>query len=427
MKNKIDEITIQSIWDANFTPSSECAKLSIQLKGYLGFSTNYNIARLAIGRSLAEQKYPEFKDSKNSSTLSIKGRLLFGEEYQLWTGLIISNFIQHHKDIEPPIGINILIKAVKAHWANGIQLLMNDWENSADCEYDKFVDILIDRYAKLPEEIDSAIISNSSDDTQINLNVNAIKITLGTMLDNENKFEHIVNGRGYSPHIAIMGQAGSGKTYSMLNFVQQIKDQTECSVLLLDLGKGALINDEKLLKATSSKPIDVPKDIIPLDMFYNNTCTDEEATNNALWFREMISDVAISSFGSNQNVNVYEATIDIFKSKKNIDLKMLYEEIKSYYDANNIKTDSVISTMHDLNIHNLFSPKLKPDVFFRKNWIFAFAGAKDTDKKFASCLILNAFNAFLKSEQDAKIVDGFREIKYILAIDEALLYFEHLL
>ena len=72
-------------------------------------------------------------------------------------------------------------------------------------------------------------------------NVWTIYVDLGKGVDAPHEqFKRLVNGVGTSPHMAIMGQSGSGKTRIMKEVLKQIHNQTGAPVILLDLGKGDL-------------------------------------------------------------------------------------------------------------------------------------------------------------------------------------------
>jgi len=52
------DLSLTTIMTANFSTSQEADSLSQQMKSRLGLSTNYQIARLALGRSLSIKQFP---------------------------------------------------------------------------------------------------------------------------------------------------------------------------------------------------------------------------------------------------------------------------------------------------------------------------------------------------------------------------------
>ena len=57
----------------------------------------------------------------------------------------------------------------------------------------------------------------------------------------------VVNGRGGSPHVAIMGTLGTGKTRTAMQLVRQIHTACSAPVLLFDMAKGDLASDKTLV------------------------------------------------------------------------------------------------------------------------------------------------------------------------------------
>jgi len=138
------DLSLTTLMTANFATTQEAESLSQQMKIHLGLSTHYQIARLALGRSLGVQQFPEAPNSKSSK--SIEGHLLFGKEEQLsllWIGLIITHF-QHYNSSstnDNKLDLSIFQKLVLRHWHRGIQLLAQDWE-AAESDYERFLQIL---------------------------------------------------------------------------------------------------------------------------------------------------------------------------------------------------------------------------------------------------------------------------------------------
>lgn len=64
-----------------------------------------------------------------------------------------------------------------------------------------------------------------------------VTLNLGNDIESNEVINWLVNGIGYAPNIALMGQAGSGKTRTMLSLIQQAQKQSNAPVILLDLEK----------------------------------------------------------------------------------------------------------------------------------------------------------------------------------------------
>jgi hypothetical protein len=418
----MSDISLESVLVSNFQTSGEADKISDELKSKLGFTVRYRVARLAIGRSLGEPTFPT--QNIDSSGRPLKGELLFGlEELPLWVALLVSNIKKHFPNGE--LTVNTLQNAVKRHWHRGVLLLLDDWA-VAQGDYNKFIEILITRRAQLPD----TIVNNTTTSTNgvgraegsgFLGQAKPIHIRLGNELDTDAPYEWLVNGVGYSPHVAIMGQAGSGKTRTMLDALKQIHEQTNVPVILLDLGKGELADDDKLALALNAKVLRVPANAIPLDMFYGSNHGDEsDVADSVMGFRDSFMKVISGNVGAIQKDNIKEALRPHFSSKERITLDDVKKWLKDYYEENELKTDSVISTINDLTEWKIFSADFSPSEFFSQSWIITFAHAQDTVKNLSAYLLLDALNTWMKRLDAApQDVQGHRSLRCILAIDEA--------
>ncbi len=251
----------------------------------------------------------------------------------------------------------------------------------------------------------------------------AIKLVIGNMLRNSEEgeiFSHELNGSGYSPHIAIMGQAGSGKTRVMRHILNQIRRQAECSVILLDLGKGDLGNNTDLINSLGATVISVPEEPIPLDMFYIDNLSDNNETTAAMEnFRDAFVQVA-GKLGPKQTDNIREALLPFFRTHNHASFQQIREALEAFYLDNGLSKDSVISTINSLTLRDLFHPQYSPSVFFQKSWIITFANARADVKIFTVCLLLSALDYYLKRQKEAPLDDNeYRGLRLVLAIDEA--------
>lgn len=411
---------------ASFQTSDKGYDLTLALKKIFGVSTNAKIARLAIGRSLSEQSLPDL--NINSKGNVIKGTNLFSlEESALWVGLLATHAFEFgHPEY---IDLKALQTLVKAHWFRGVELLYNDWITTGE-DYNKFIELLVTRRAKLPLRVDNA--EGGSVVTHIDICFNdkpgPVLLTVGK-IDNGATFEWCINGVGYSPHVAIMGQAGAGKTRVLLNCLQQLKKQTDASIILVDLGKGDLADNSELAASLNASVLRVPEEPIPLDIFYMSDPKEETISDIVMSFRDSFSKVTSSKIGAKQIENMRVALKNHFASSKKISLHSIRDALNIFYEENNISPDTVISTINDLTERKLFEPTLSPIEFFQKNWIITFGTALDTYKKLSIFLMLDALNYYTRSLPESKTDrDGHRAIRCVLAVDEArsLLAAKHL-
>lgn len=420
------EDLLRVIPSASFQTNEKGYNLTLELKKIFGVTTNAKIARLSIGRSLSESSLPDL--NINSKGNVIKGTNLFSlEESALWVGLILTHAIEYgFKDNLDLKSFQIL---VKSHWLRGAELLYSDWKNSGE-DYKKFIDLLVTRRAKLPLRVEAKECAKNKDTITLCFNdkPEPVFLQIGET-EKGSKFEWCMNGVGYSPHVAIMGQAGAGKTRVLLNALEQLRNKTDASIILVDLGKGDLADNHTLASELGANVLRVPEEPIPLDIFYMNEKKDENISDIVMSFRDSFSKVAASKIGAKQIENIRVSLKEHFSNTEKISLHSIRDAINEFYTENSINPDTVISTINDLTERKLFEPKMTPIEFFQKNWIITFGSALETYKKLSIFLMLDALNHFMKSLPEAKTdSEGCRAIRCVLAIDEArgLLSAKHL-
>lgn len=412
-------LTMEQVLLAGFQTAAEADKHTELLRSNLGLSAKNRVARLAIGRSLSESTYPSA--SLFGAGRPIRGDVLFGvEEIPLWIALLFT----HLRRIDPRAELTLasLQDLVKRHWGRGITLLMEDWKEAEE-DYNRFVDILVRRRADLSEIGATSLVPSASDGDKwptSSGDPRPILINLGRAVDSKEPFLWRVNGVGYSPHVAVMGQAGSGKTRTMLELVGQVHKQSGAPVILLDLGKGDLANQTEFIRTIGARVLRVPEEPIPLDMFYGSDSSELAASDAIMGFRDSFVKVMQSKAGAVQQEAMKDALRPLFSQRKNISLDDISQALRDFYDDRNQKTDSVISTISDLTERTIFRPEMSPSSFFSQSWIITFAHAHDTQKNLAAYLLLDALNTFLKRAPEApQDFEGHRAVRTILAVDEA--------
>lgn len=377
--------TLSAIVSASYATSKEADGISKELKRCLGYEHYYEIARLAIGRSLGlSAPPPAAPDSKGQV---LRGLQLFGQDNNTsyaWIALLGEQSRQYG---EKEFSIEALQRLVRDHWHRGTLLLQTDWRSSGE-DFAAFLELLA-RKAELPEThtSDNALTIHTPGEDDRELLPSPVNICVGEDVGQGVPFEWRVNGVGYAPHMAIMGQAGSGKTRTMLEILKQIRAQSAAPVLLLDLGKGDLAENGDLADALDAQVLRVPEMAIPLDMLHGSDVSEEDASDAVMGFRDSFERVMQSKPGAKQLDTMRSALKPLFAKNRQITLGMVGDALRDYYCENELKTDSVISTINDLTERLIFEPKLSPAEFFSRSWIITFANARDTIKNLATFLL----------------------------------------
>jgi S-DNA-T family DNA segregation ATPase FtsK/SpoIIIE len=144
----MSELNIQQVLNSRFRTSADADKVTVALMGNLGLSTKANVARLAIGRSLALSSFSS--DDIDAKGLEIPAASLFTQEdIGAWVGLIVTHARRH--GLDPVDSMDAFRTAVRKHWHRGAMLLLQDWQGASG-DFDKFLETLIVRRAELPED-----------------------------------------------------------------------------------------------------------------------------------------------------------------------------------------------------------------------------------------------------------------------------------
>ncbi|BCU07275.1 ATP-binding protein [Allochromatium tepidum] len=407
---------IEDVWGASFNTSGDAWRETDRLRSLLGLETRAQIARLAIGRSLGHDEVAP--DAPDRLGKGIRGHILFeGRELSLWIGILVTQCIREAK--KKDVQLSDLQDMVRRHWHRGVMLLQADWQEASE-DYKQFVELLVTRRATLPEQV---LDDEDSEDPGFTIRTGPARplyIELGASTKDKSPFRWLVNGVGYAPHMAIMGQAGSGKTRTMLSTLRQLRHQAGVPIILLDLGKGDLANDPDLARDLGATVLHVPEAPIPLDMFHGSNRSDSQASDLVLGFRDSFKRVMQSKPGAKQLDHFREALKPLFAQSSHITLEQIRDQLRRYYDTQGLGTDSIIATANDLTERTLFVPEQSPAQFFSQSWIIAFGSARETVRNLAAFLLLDTLNVWLRgSGEAARDDEGHRALRMILAIDEA--------
>lgn len=153
--------TISDIITASYTTSKEADLVSKNLKKWLGCEANYEVARLALGRSLMLGETPP--SAPDGKGLPLKGVQLFGSEADgnyLWIALLGE---QLRLGGQAQFSLEALQQLVRNHWHHGVYLLEADWQKAGEDEA-KFVDLLA-RRAALPETLSTQELGSNGAET----------------------------------------------------------------------------------------------------------------------------------------------------------------------------------------------------------------------------------------------------------------------
>ena len=409
---------LRSLDSANFKTSKRADTVNDLMKAKLGLQHRYEPARLAIAHSLAmSEPVPQLPDGDaDESGKVIYGKNLFGDEdLPLWVAMIVEKAGLVDPTVED------IQEQVRRHWHRGILQLQMEWENCGEI-YERFILYLAER-AGLPAHGQKRTTDGAGWNAAQG-GAPAVPVTLrlgepGTDLSTGQQVSWLLNGKG-SPHVALMGGTGSGKTRLAVNLIEQIRRQAGPPVILFDMAKGDLAGNRDLVRAIQGRVVASPNNPVPLDVLHVPNPRLPDVTNAAMRFRESFVRVAKTKPGGVQLDYLREAAQRAYMGKHPVTISDIRDSLNVVYNENNRRPDAVTALFNDLTQWNLFSPQMKPAEFFGQSWVIDVHEAAEAAQRMVVFLVLDALYAYFKSLDDAPMDrQNHRALRMVLVVDEA--------
>jgi len=409
---------VHSLDTVNFKTSKRADAVNDLIKSKLGLEHRYEPARLAIAHSLALPDPPaELSDAdSDGSGKVIMGKTLFGDdELPLWVAMIVEKAGLMNPTVE------VFQDQVQRHWHRGILLLQTEWEN-CDGVYERFILHLAERaglpahgYGTTGEDGESKVSASPGSAVPVSLRLG----DPGTDLSTGQPVTWLLNGKG-SPHVALMGGTGSGKTRLARSLLGQIREQVKVPCLIFDF-KGDLASNPEFVSEVGAKVIASPSQPVPLDVLYISEKNETEIIDGSIRFRDSFVLIPKSRPGPMQADSLRDAVQTSYRNHKlPIGITTIRDELKAIYAQTSRKGDTLTATFNELTQWNLFVPKMNPAAFFSKSWIIDVHDAQTSAQRLVVFLILDALYAYFKSLEDAPMDrQNHRALKMTLVVDEA--------
>jgi S-DNA-T family DNA segregation ATPase FtsK/SpoIIIE len=143
----MSDLDLQQALSSRYKTSLEADGYTDQLRQYLALETKAQVARLAIGRSLAMGKLSDAAIDGQGRDIPASS-LFTAENIGAWVGLVVTQAIVHGGPVVD--SMDSLRLAIRAHWHRGALSLWADWKASNE-NYDKFIETLVERRSDMPE------------------------------------------------------------------------------------------------------------------------------------------------------------------------------------------------------------------------------------------------------------------------------------
>ena len=400
------DIDFRKIGTADFRTDESSDNINDEFKTRLGMEKRYLPARLAIAKSLAASAPVELL-AQSPKGRAIKGDVLFGTgpELSCWLILLTEHSGQEIADVKT------LKSLVAAHWRRGIHILDQEWQN-VNGDFSKFIFNLADvaglasgaMKPDVPDGYSSAVVTAS----------------IGNV-------EWAVNGQGGSPHCAIMGGVGSGKTTAAARILKDIRRQVNDVPLFAFDFKGDLGTDENgsgfhLDQTYGANIVAPPQQPVPLDVLALASHDQIAIDTAAISFRESFGRLKGCRLGDRQRDILHDAVVQSLQGNNPCELRHIKDKLEEIYDDREIKEDSVISTMRDVCRFSIFEPTYDAETFFSKSWMVKLPPNIPADiRSIVVNLTLDALDRYLNSLPDTSVSesDGSRRLRILCVVDEA--------
>lgn len=414
-------ISLVEVAGANFRTDEQSDALNTVFMGRLGMRKRYLPARLAISRSLAVSAPPEISGDELEPGKAIKGDTLFGTGTALsvWLALIVERAGERDLDTKR------LSALVGAHWRRGLALLDKEWEQAGQ-DVAKFVKRLVE-VAELPTAGRGSL-KGAATGSGATFSTGEINVPIGEIGEDAATKEKVVwslNGKGGSPHSAIMGGVGSGKTRTAVAMLRAIREQASVPLLAFDfkgdLGTDASGGGYHIDQLFGAKTLEPPRSPIPLDVLFLASSGDIDIAEAASRFRDSFSRLKGSRLGDRQRTALHEAASIALGSENPCELRHVRDALVSVYAEHDMKEDGAVSTMQEICRFPLFEPTFSPADFFQQNWIVKLPpNVAEDSRTIVVNLVLDALDQYLNSLVDAESsADGARGLRILCMVDEA--------
>ena len=416
------EFLLGRIERTRFRPSAEVDDTLDDLRQRLITGEKFKVARLAIGRSLAEDTAPELpRRGAEPGKTSIEGQTLFGEEVGVWACLIAE---------KAPLLTNLeeFRAWTEAHWTRGARLLQAD----LDAAGGRHADFIAELAAKAQRHGQNVETQAELGTTRFSGAVEARVGEVSTDLRTGESVRFTLNAPGVSPHIAVLGKTRSGKTRTGIVMAEQIASAAGLPMLLID-PKGEFVMQGGFTakpewqgrtladRFAGMQAIDVSRQPIPLDFLYRpGRLAEVEAARSAMGFRDSFGKVLRTTGDAMLNTLRESVQSLLANGTQPVSLDAIFEEVRDANSRQGRSGNTVEAKLSEMCALRLFEPSMAPHKFFTGRWAVGLGGATEESRRLTIFLLLDALARYLLMMPDSGTdAAGYRAVRHLLIIDEA--------
>lgn len=326
---------------------------------------------------------------------------------------------------------DVITSLIKAHVERGLRYFCAEFARLGR-RGDEFVLSLLEEPSRAAKAGQGSSIAQDVVQSGVDYSV---RIILGKDVRSGMPVETTINGKGQAPHIAIMGKTGTGKSRTGLGYLASINEgksqQVPC--LIFDYLKGDIAREAefKLVRDTlQAKVIDIEHEPIPLSPFALPNYSEESIRDAAYRFWGTLKSV-MPQLKEKQRAKcvhiVRTAYGNLGRAPSFVDLwetaDMVYPDPKERDSL----LGSLYSELQRLADYKLFQNQTdsRSHPFYEGSYIINLSTLPEELRKAAVFLTLDHLFPELMARQNAPLdANGFRQIRLIIALDEAQSYLE---
>ncbi len=252
----------------------------------------------------------------------------------------------------------------------------------------------------------------------------AVRLDLGPDTRSRAPVFHTLNSPGCSPHIAIMGRNGTGKTRTGLSILSRIHETTPSPppFLVFDYGKGDIAENSDFVQATQASVLSLPGDLIPLAPLSLAERSTYALQIAARRFRDTICSVV--RLGPVQKDRCLRLIMDLYEDQGEAtpDLTDLAAFAEREYRDNDWPEDSLLACLREFSAFPLFRSATEgaQHDLFKRSYVFDIHRLPEDLRKLTAFLVLDRLYSEIMNLPDAPLdKQGDRHLRMIILIDEA--------
>jgi len=411
-------LDIADLSTATFSTTRAADEICSNLTRKIGWPHRYVAARLAIARSLSLPALPPplTEEEGDDMATALRGMQLFGEgvDPAAWLSLIVQ------RSGDRTMSKRSFRALVSAHWKRGAELLKKDWEHAGG-DMAGFVARLAE-LANFPGDVETP--AGKPTGSAAPVVSGAVHLSVGEAGRDDRTGERVtfaLNGAGGSPHMAIMGGVGSGKTRTAVHVLKDLRRFGDVPLLAFDF-KGDLTDG--LSTAYAAGVLSPPDDSVPLDVLHVGSREDNAIRKAAARIRDSIASVKSRRLSGIQSDALREAiatTLRVGANGRAATLSDVARALGNEYEERGRGQDELTATLNELTQFDLFMPDGSPDDFFSRSWVIRLPqDSSEEMRRLIINLTLNALDGWLNAQPDAPTDDqGIRALRHVTLLDEA--------